>query len=162
HSPFSGRHQIWARQRPLPPRPSVSFAGGSAEQFSERSFPMLSTRLVRSLFGRVSLPARKVVRHRLEVMALESRWLPSTITEFLLPPLSLGGALGAQNIAVGPDGNLWSTDPVANDIGRIPPAGQVTEFPGLAGEGDITAGPDGNLWFTAGQFFDSSIGRITP
>ena len=123
---------------------------------------MLSTRLVRSLFGRVNLAARKVVRHRLEVMALESRWLPSTITQFPLPPLSFGGAFGALNIAAAPDGNLWFTDPVANDIGRITPAGQVTEFPGLSGEGDITAGPDGNLWFTAGGFFNSSIGRITP
>jgi virginiamycin B lyase len=54
-------------------------------------------------------------------------------------------------------------------IGRITPAGVITEFsrgisqafdghgPGLRG---ITAGPDGNLWFTEGSI--KRIGRITP
>jgi streptogramin lyase len=66
-------------------------------------------------------------------------------------------------IAVGPDNNLWYTDPTANLVGRITPNGSVTEFTdGLtdaAGPAGITKGPDGALWFTeadAGQ-----IGRIT-
>src|SRR5262249_21140310 len=105
-------------------------------------------RLARFVFGRGGRRPRKSVRYRPEVMALESRWLPSTITEFPLPPLSFGGSLGATAITGGPDGNLWFTDPVAGTVGRITPAGQVTEFPtpGISA-GAITAGPDGNLWF---------------
>src|SRR5438105_9999155 len=124
---------------------------------------MLLLRIVRSWFGRNSGHARRSVRARLEVMSLESRWLPASITEFPLPPLNFGSTFGALNITAGTDGNLWFTDPVASEIGRITPSGQVTEFPGLSAEIDITAGPDGNLWFTAGEFFNgSSIARITP
>lgn len=57
------------------------------------------------------------------------------------------GGLGA--IAAGPDGNVWFTK--AGGIGRVTPAGVITEFDG---EGlnprDIAAGPDGNLWITQG------------
>src|SRR5882724_2268244 len=34
-----------------------------------------------------------------------------------------------QRIALGPDGNLWFTEGSGNKIGRITPAGEVTEFP---------------------------------
>jgi hypothetical protein len=47
-------------------------------------------------------------------------------------------------------------------IGRITPAGQITEYPLLSSScapEDITAGPDGNLWFTESNL--SHIGRIT-
>ena len=48
-------------------------------------------------------------------------------------------------------------------IGRITPAGVVTEFSAGISAGaalvGITAGPDGNLWFT--EFFGDRIGRIT-
>ncbi len=36
---------------------------------------------------------------------------------------------GPQGIAVGPDGNLWFTEYAANQIGRVTPAGVITEFP---------------------------------
>ena len=65
-------------------------------------------------------------------------------------------------ITAGPDGNLWFTESGANQIGRITPAGAVTEFPiPTAGSHPygITAGPDGNLWFT--EFNANKIGRIT-
>jgi streptogramin lyase len=122
--------------------------------------------LARSVFARGGRPRRKSVRYRPEVTALEGRWLPSTITEFALPPLSFGGSFGATSVTAGPDGNVWFTDPVAGTVGRITPAGQVTEFPtlGISG-GSITAGPDGNLWFVnnvltvAGR---PAVGRITP
>lgn len=53
-----------------------------------------------------------------------------------------------EDIAPGPDGNLWFTDADDHQIGRITPAtGIVTVFPGGSGLG-ITTGPDGNLWFT--------------
>src|SRR2546428_673762 len=67
----------------------------------------------------------------------------------------------AEQITVGPDGNLWFSEPRGNKIARITPAGAITEFPipsGAIPQG-ITAGPDGNLWFA---IYPSGIGRITP
>src|SRR4029077_19811400 len=57
-------------------------------------------------------------------------------------------------------GNVWFTEQSANRIGRITPAGVITEFPLPDGTFpyDITLGPDGNLWFTA----VGKIVRITP
>jgi streptogramin lyase len=120
--------------------------------------------IVLSLFGRGGRPRRKSVRYRPEVTALEGRWLPSTITEFPLPPLTFNPVPATQGITAGPDGNVWFTEPVTGVVGRITPAGQVTEFPTpVRNPGGITAGPDGNLWFTGGSLLnDPSIGRITP
>ena len=67
-----------------------------------------------------------------------------------------------QGIAVGPDGNLWFTEPAGHRIGRITPAGVVTEFP-LSADATpvgITVGPDGNLWFTEGAG-PGWLGRIS-
>jgi virginiamycin B lyase len=61
---------------------------------------------------------------------------------------------------MGPDGNLWFTEQVGK-IGRITPAGVITEFSvptANSGPDGITAGPDGNLWFTEGEA--GKIGRI--
>ena len=102
------------------------------------------------------------------------------IVEFPIPgPTSLN-FVGPSAIAVGPDGNLWFTDLSEGEqgrtfIGRITPAGKITEFPIPTGSQvdlpehsspiDIAAGADGNLWFTD-QGTDaegrSLIGRITP
>jgi len=53
--------------------------------------------------------------------------------------------------------------PYANIIGRITPAGVITEF-SIATAGSypigITAGSDGNIWFTESE--TNRIGRITP
>jgi streptogramin lyase len=66
-------------------------------------------------------------------------------------------------IAAGPDGNVWFTGLAVNRIGRITPAGAITEFilptPPCAPR-RITTGPDGNLWFTESD--TNRIGRITP
>ncbi len=69
---------------------------------------------------------------------------------------------GPQGIAKGPDGNMWFTEFNGNQIGRITPAGVVTEFGGLTGTSpaSIAAGPDGNMWFT--EFIGKKIGRISP
>jgi virginiamycin B lyase len=69
-----------------------------------------------------------------------------------------------DRITLGPDGNLWFTEPFPFDsrIGRITPAGVITEFQ-LANRDeprDIVAGPDGNLWFTA--YGTGQLARITP
>ena len=79
-----------------------------------------------------------------------------TITEF---PLPTAGRLPA-GITAGPDGNLWFTESLGDNIGRITPKGHIKEFPippALGAPAFITAGPDGNLWFTA----MNDIGRIT-
>jgi streptogramin lyase len=122
--------------------------------------------LVFSLLGRGVRRPRRSARFRPQLTALESRWLPSTITEFPLPPLSFGGGLGAAGVTGGPDGNVWFSDPHAGAVGRITPDGQVTEFatPGITGAA-ITTGPDGNLWFLEDALTSSgspAIGRITP
>src|SRR5262249_23140257 len=58
-----------------------------------------------------------------------------------------------SSISAGPDGNLWFTEPDANEIGRITPAGQRTPFhlptPGSQPTG-IVAARNGNIWFTEG------------
>ena len=67
-----------------------------------------------------------------------------------------------NGIAEGPDGNIWFTEFNANKIGRITPAGTLTEFPTPAGSGApfmITAGPDGKMWFAEmGPFI--GVGRV--
>src|SRR5262245_27188928 len=120
-------------------------------------------------FRRKTLRTASSRRIRPQVTALEGRLVPSTITEFALPPLSLGGSFGATAITAGPDGNVWFADPGAHAVGRITPSGQVTEFPSpIDGPGVITAGSDGNVWFSSGDISGSpvlstspAIGRIT-
>ena len=46
------------------------------------------------------------------------------VTEYDVPTASSG----VDALAPGPDGNIWFTEPDANKIGRITPAGVVTEF----------------------------------
>ena len=83
-----------------------------------------------------------------------------TINEFPLPPADSA----PPRITAGPDGNLWFTERGANQIGRITPDGEVTEFavPTAYGGWGITAGPDGNLWFTEDPWTVHQIGQITP
>jgi streptogramin lyase len=94
------------------------------------------------------------------------------LTEYLLPTPS-GLHSGAGDITVGADGNLWFTwvtlDPAqplataSHSVGRITPAGTITEFPVSAGggwpPGGIAAGPDGNQWFAQGHA--NSLGRMS-
>jgi hypothetical protein len=63
----------------------------------------------------------------------------------------------------GPDGNLWFTEALGNKIGRITPAGVITEYDlttANSGPVGIVAGPDGNLWFT--MAFANRIAKFTP
>lgn len=66
---------------------------------------------------------------------------------------------GASDIVLGPDNNLWFTEYWARKIGRITPAGVVSEFISqvLPLPNDITVGKDGNLWFTN----PGRIGKVT-
>jgi streptogramin lyase len=85
----------------------------------------------------------------------------TSISEFKLPS-------GADPLAIteGPDGNVWFADGgTTKAIGRITPAGAITEFTSGLTHGtpnDITLGPDGNLWFTEVGAATNAIGRITP
>jgi len=94
-----------------------------------------------------------------------------TLTDFQIP---LVRYIAPGGIATGSDGNLWFTENAAGRIGRMTPAGVLTEYAlptvpppagspaGTAGTMPhptaITAGPDGALWFTV---VPGEIGRIT-
>ncbi|QYX78419.1 virginiamycin B lyase family protein [Streptomyces akebiae] len=78
-----------------------------------------------------------------------------TITEHSVPGR-------AQGIAAGPEDNVWFTQPQDVQIGRITPAGVVTEDDVPVGNSTsvgIAAGADGNLWFT--HFSTNKIGKAT-
>ena len=64
---------------------------------------------------------------------------------------TLGNAMAGE-ITAGPDGNIWFTEPIANRIGRVTPAGALSEYVIPTPEGDvfpasITGAPDGNVWY---------------
>ncbi len=69
------------------------------------------------------------------------------------------------HVTEGADGNVWfSSNACPNNppaLGRITPAGVVTEFPITTGSGGgaygLTSGPDGDLWFTLG----TTTGKMT-
>ena len=72
----------------------------------------------------------------------------------------------AEDITLGPDGNLWFTvwyNYPTEKVGRITTSGKVTlvNVP-TSGNGayTITKGPDGNLWFT--EAFAYKIGVLAP
>jgi streptogramin lyase len=100
-------------------------------------------------------------------------WQTPQITEFPVPTAGafaayIGPSGGYDNIAAGPDGALWFTEPNAYQIGKITTAGSITEFPVPSIAADdyppyaITAGPNGALWFTTTDFFNGGkIGTIT-
>jgi hypothetical protein len=82
------------------------------------------------------------------------------VSEYCFLPFT-GGGRGIGGLTAGPDRNLWFTE--SSHIGRMTPAGAITEFARPTTEdqpGAIVAGPDGNLWFVAQSA--KAIGRITP
>ena len=82
--------------------------------------------------------------------------LQGSVTRFTIPVGS-----SPNGVAAGPDGNVWFT--AFETVGRITPAGVITEFtPPTAGSWvfDIAQGPDGNMWFT--QRNVGQVGRVTP
>jgi len=64
-------------------------------------------------------------------------------------------------ITKGSDGNLWFSEFYADQVGRITPAGVITEFPlpQLNDIEGIATGPDGNVWFT--EPGENKVGKIT-
>jgi streptogramin lyase len=75
----------------------------------------------------------------------------------------------ATSITSGPDGNLWfserSSDGSTSLLGRITPAGVITEFKTTTVNGSIvamTGGADGHVWFVKDGFGGPAVGRIDP
>jgi virginiamycin B lyase len=97
-------------------------------------------------------------RRRPAVESLEDRTVPSAVTEFPV----LTAAAAPAGITRGPDGNLWFAESNADRVGRVTPAGAVTEFPLAAGSGplNLATGPDGLLYFTERNA--DRIGRLNP
>ncbi len=90
--------------------------------------------------------------------SLPSATAQVTLTEY---PVPTGGPWG---ITSGTDGAIWyvTQDHPGGTIGRITPAGVITEFivpTAGSNPGSIATGPDGNLWFT--ESGANNIGRMT-
>ena len=79
------------------------------------------------------------------------------LTKFLVP----GPHVHLVNaITVGPDDNLWFCDDTpGGKVGRITPAGDITEFGVGVNPSGITVGPDGNLWLTERN--SNAVGNVT-
>jgi virginiamycin B lyase len=79
------------------------------------------------------------------------------------PPVTDPTLPALDQIVLGPDNNLWFTQPRDDQIGVMAPNGGViaeyTVSPSQSKPDAITRGPDGNLWFTAPGA--NLIGRIT-
>ena len=76
---------------------------------------------------------------------------------------AMGANAAPQDIAAGPDGNLWVTNTGSNTIAKVSTAGVILQNYSLptanAGARNITVGPDNNLWFT--MTTANQIGKIT-
>jgi virginiamycin B lyase len=73
------------------------------------------------------------------------------------------GTIAPQQMANGPDGNVWVALQDTNDIARITPAGVITTFPTGIGGGTpvgVVNGGDGNIYF--GDSSSCTISRINP
>ena len=79
-----------------------------------------------------------------------------------VPTSGGGGTVLYADVALGPDGNLWTTNVLSNSISRVAPTGGLaTTFVAPTAGGrttGITAGPDGAMWFA--YFGATKIGRI--
>jgi streptogramin lyase len=83
-----------------------------------------------------------------------------SVSEYCFAPFT-GGSHYLEGIVSGPDGNRWFTE--STHIGRITPAGAITEFALPTSNSmpeALVVGPDGNLWFI--EEAAKAIGRITP
>jgi streptogramin lyase len=98
--------------------------------------------------------------------------LAGHVTEFLTPtrtsnPMGVTGETSSPlSITTGPDGALWFTEGMADQIGRVTTAGAFSEYPlpsrdtMHANPEGIATGPDGAIWFT--QPLRGNLGRLDP
>jgi virginiamycin B lyase len=90
-------------------------------------------------------------------------WLAACVGAILAFALVHVAMASAEEITVGPEGDVWFTEAGVNAIGRITPEGLITQFliaTPDSGPDQITSGPDGDLWFT--QQGADEIGSIPP
>ncbi|GAB4200951.1 MAG: hypothetical protein OHK0022_22540 [Roseiflexaceae bacterium] len=94
------------------------------------------------------------------LVALFSQPRPASAQVQIKPELPV--TCYGEGITTGPDGNLWVAQTPCSRIGRITPAGRLSEFllPENSQPIGIVAGPDGNLWFTIAS--RNALGRMTP
>jgi len=79
-------------------------------------------------------------------------------------PYDVPTAAGGQGgMTLGPDGNVWFTERAHGTVGKVTPAGAVTEYPLPHADSDpvdITVGADGNLWVSDNAH--AQVVRVTP
>jgi streptogramin lyase len=82
---------------------------------------------------------------------------PGVVTEYAVPT---AGAT-PLGITLGADGNMWFSELNGNMIGKVTPAGAISEMPLAAGSGpvDIVEGPNNSVWFV--EATSSKIGEMT-
>jgi len=80
------------------------------------------------------------------------------MTRRVLSPYSRFRRKQPLGMAVGPDGNVWVTDPGGNTITRMTPKGDLrhSRSPGSMLSGWNHSGKDGHLWFTEGGRSETS------
>ncbi|MBK6764579.1 MAG: hypothetical protein IPG68_15540 [Micrococcales bacterium] len=86
---------------------------------------------------------------------------PASADPVLNGEFTVSGVGTNNQIAVGPDGNMWVTlESVTKDVAKITPDGTVTEYESanMSNPIGITAGPDGNLWVTQA----GGVARFAP
>ena len=80
------------------------------------------------------------------------------ITEF-----PLANATAPFDVAVGPDGNLWTANATSNNVSKVSSAGSVVGTYSMSTAGSspraITAGPDGAMWVALSSA--NKIARVT-
>lgn len=95
------------------------------------------------------------------LLAVPALAIPATaetyFSEYSIPTVGSN----PYDIVTGSDGNMWFTERQGGNIGRITPAGVITEYPVPGSNNPIAlaAGSDGALWFT--ESGGRNIGRIT-
>jgi streptogramin lyase len=93
--------------------------------------------------------------------------------EAIITEYSVGLTPGSKpmGLVAGPDGNVWFThygnEGVGRAVGRITPAGDITEFRDNLDGGypqSLVLGPDGNLWFgiAGSKTSGPAIAKISP
>jgi virginiamycin B lyase len=70
------------------------------------------------------------------------------------------GTFGPAGLTIGPDANVWFTDPASNQVGSVTPDGSIQEFPiPTASSGPASVASDGTaIWFT--EHAGNRIGRM--
>lgn len=83
---------------------------------------------------------------RLTLLLLTTLALPATAHAGVFQDR---GALGAaaRDVVLGPDGNLWATEPSAGKVARVTPGGAVlAEYDVGSGPAGVSTGPNGTVW----------------